>query len=225
MSTEIGRMKTGIRPLHWLYVMKKSLVDEYIGSKSKCITFSDVPTDIVKYDILILFQKDRKESGFAGFVQVNTDPKDVDDVSDDDDTKKINTKIFNDDRYNRSFCKLRYKNLFHQIVPPSELLTVFGDDIPHDLADHKKFASEYLSDDNCVVEFNDIGKAIVRKLANIVSKRSSSGQCDSLDNEKIASSKKIKAIRGAVPIEPGNGDEKIASGKKITSTKAVKGAV
>jgi hypothetical protein len=196
----------------WIYNLKTANYNEYVKSKSNYITFFG-EYSISKNDIIILFQKDRRGSGFIGILQATQDL----------DMNNNGITIFKNENLNKYYVKLKYKKLFSNLIKIDEVLSSLK--IPkNDNTGYKNassFRSRFLKNDNTAVQMTIFGKKILEKLIElsnktnnelIQSQKSISDESLQKSEEKIDKPKKptiepIKEYNKVIKLKPDSEDE------------------
>ena len=196
---------------YWLYVLSKNAFDDYKKYKENYIGFMN-GLSINKNDIIIIFNKERLNSGFGAIVQIEDDVviqkeigfvkilKDKSKKSDNQEKDIINPKIFKDNNMNRDYAKLSFKKNFTEIIKPDDVLKSLNTDATG-FKNTTSFRIKYLGKDNILISFDIYGYKIVKKLLEIDDEKNSMSDNgnktdnDSDDNDNEASEKKSsKAI-------------------------------
>lgn len=130
----------------WIYILSKKTYDDYSKTNFKYISHIDNP-GISKSDIILIYLKNRKSSGFSAILKLNSDFK----------LNNQKIKIFRDDNLN-----LYYSDIGDKIIFPKPVRAA----ILFDKNQLKFFQTRYLKDINIINKFDNQAD-ILNKLLDI----------------------------------------------------------
>jgi len=136
----------------WLYVLTKQAFLDYSNYKGNYITFFD-GRKLKKKDIIIIYNKDRLNSGFMGIIQLKSDPE----------LDKRKYKIFKDNNLNRDYVKIKFERKFILAIKPDKVLKYLKTDVSG-YKNVQTFRTKFLTKENAVVQLDLYGERIVNKL-------------------------------------------------------------
>lgn len=170
MST--SKIKLNTKTNYWLYVLTKNNYDDFKKYKGNFITFMD-GDNIKKGDVVIIFCKERLNSGFAGIVQMKNDviinknkgfvgllkTNQYKDIGEPNQTHKI----FKDNNLNRDYGEVSFKKNFIDLIRPDMIIKSLNTDASG-YKNTMSFRGKYLKKENVTIKLDLYGNKIVDKL-------------------------------------------------------------
>ena len=148
-----GKVKITDKTNYHIYVLFKNDCDTILKNKGNYITFFLKNKNIKKGDIVMLYQKDRSNSGFYGMVQLDTDVT----------YNENKVKVFSDLNLNRYYAKLKFKEKFADTIKPDVFIKYLSSDATG-FKNVTSFKQKYVGKQNALIEFELYGKKIMIQL-------------------------------------------------------------